>query len=153
MRTRTASSALAVVLLAGALCFSQQAPDPWSKSDLLEPADLAAMLESASAKKPVVLCVAFPVLYKSRHIVHAIYAGQGSKPEGIESLKKAVAGLAKDADIVIYCGCCPMERCPNVRPAFRTLKDMGYTHVRILRIPTNMHEDWYTKNYPSEPGS
>ena len=30
---------------------------------------------------------------------------------------------------------------------------MGFTHIRILDIPTNMHDDWYTKDYPSEPGS
>src|SRR5690348_7304759 len=81
---------------------------------LVEPADLAKTLESA-AKKPTVICVAFPVLYRSKHIAGATFAGPGNKPEGIEALKKAVAGMPKDADIVLYCGCCPMERCPNVR--------------------------------------
>jgi hypothetical protein len=101
----------------------------------------------------VVLCVAFGALYRGKHILHAIDAGTGSKPEGIEALKRAVANVAKDADLVVYCGCCPMAKCPNVRPAYRTLKEMGYTRVRVLNIPTNMHADWYTKNYPSEPGT
>lgn len=129
----------------------QETSDPWSKSELLEPAALAQALRSA--KPPIVLSVAFPVLYRSKHIIHAIQAGPTSKPEGIELLKKAVAALPKNADIVIYCGCCPMTKCPNVRPAYRTLKQMGFTHVRVLDIPTNMHTDWYTKGYPSEPGS
>jgi hypothetical protein len=68
-------------------------------------------------------------------------------------LKKAVAGMAKDSDIVIYCGCCPMERCPNIRPAWNALKEQGFTHVRVLNIPTNMSADWYQKDYPSEAGS
>ncbi len=143
-------STLAGALLGAVLCFSQAAPEPWPKSAILEPAALAETLRSPSAKAPVIVCVAFPVLYRSKHIVHAIYAGSGSKPEGIDALKKAVAGLAKDSDIVIYCGCCPMEKCPNIRPAYRALKDMGFAHVRVLDIPTNMHTDWYSKDYPSE---
>jgi hypothetical protein len=46
-----------------------------------------------------------------------------------------------------------MVKCPNMRPAYRALKEMGFTHIRILDIPTNMNTDWYTKNYPSEEGS
>jgi thiosulfate/3-mercaptopyruvate sulfurtransferase len=140
---------LALTFLA-TLCFSQDGSDPWPKSDLLEPAALA--LELQSAKPPVILGVAFPVLYRSRHIAHAIDAGPGSKPEGIAALKKAVAGLPKDADLVLYCGCCPMVKCPNVRPPYRLLKEMGFTRVRVLNIPTNMQTDWYSKDYPSESG-
>jgi thiosulfate/3-mercaptopyruvate sulfurtransferase len=142
--------ALSFALLA-TLCLSQDVPDPWSKSDLMEPAALAQAIQSANP--PVVLCVAFPVLYRSKHILHAIAAGPGSKPEGIAALKNAVAHLSKDADIAIYCGCCPMVKCPNVRPAYRALKEMGYTHVRVADIPTNMNADWFSKDYPSEPGS
>jgi hypothetical protein len=142
--------ALLPVLLA-ALCLSQDAADPWPKSQLVEAAAVAQEIQSGRA--PVVLCVAFPVLYRSKHILHAIDAGPGAKPEGIEALKKASARLPKDADIVIYCGCCPMVKCPNIRPAYRTLMEMGFTHVRVLNVPTNMHTDWYSKNYPSEAGS
>src|SRR5215831_17157236 len=134
----------AAMLLATALAFSQDL-------SLVEPADLAATLRS-DAKKPTVICVAFPVLYRSKHITGALFAGPGNKPEGIEALKKAVGGMPKDADIVLYCGCCPMERCPNIRPAYQALKDAGFTRVRVLRIPTNMATDWYAKGYPSEAG-
>ena len=126
------------------LCFSQEVSDPWSPGEILEPAALAQTLQSGKA--PVVLSVAFPVLYRNRHIVHAIDAGPTSKPEGIELLKKAVAGLSKNADVVLYCGCCPMVKCPNIRPAYRTLKEMGFTHIRVLSIPTNMAADWDSKD-------
>ena len=140
-----------MLTLLATLCLSQDAADPWPKSELVEPTTLAQ--EIRSAPPPQVLCVAFPVLYRSRHILHAVDAGPGSKPEGLEALKRAAAALPKNADIVIYCGCCPMVKCPNVRPAYRTLKEMGFTHVRVLDIPTNMQADWYNKNYPSEAGS
>ena len=138
-----------IATLAG-LCLCQDSPDPWAKSELLEPSALAALMKES--KPPQVICVAFPVLYKLKHIEHASYAGPGSKPEGIEMLKKAVAKLPRNADLVIYCGCCPMVKCPNIRPAYRALKEMGFTHIRVLSIPTNMNADWYTKNYPSEEG-
>jgi len=133
------------------LCLSQDATGPWPKSDLLEPAALAQ--EIRSARPPQILCVAFPVLYRSRHILHAVDAGPGAKPEGLEALEKAAAAMPKSADIVIYCGCCPMAKCPNIRPAYHKLKEMGFTHIRVLNIPTNMHTDWYSKDYPSEAGS
>jgi hypothetical protein len=117
-----------------------------------EPAALVAEIQSGTA--PRIICVAFPQLYDQKHIPHASYAGPGSKPEGLEALKKAAEPLARDADLVIYCGCCPMAtKCPNIRPAYKTLKEMGFTHVRVLHIPTNMDTDWFGKGYPSEPGS
>ena len=142
---------LLLFTLLSAICFCQNGPDPWPKADLLETAALAEAIQSPHP--PVVVAVPFAVLYRSKHILHAVDGGTGSKPEGIETLKKAVANLSKDADIVVYCGCCPMVKCPNIRPAYRTLKDLGFTHVRVLNVPTNMHEDWYSKGYPSEAGS
>jgi rhodanese-related sulfurtransferase len=142
----------AAVLLAAVLAFSQELPTPWPESAVLQPADLAKALES-SGKKPAVICVAFPVLYRNKHIVNAVLAGPGNRADGIEALKKAVVGMPKDADIVLYCGCCPMERCPNIRPAYQALKDSGFTRVRVLSIPTNMAADWYSKGYPSEAGT
>jgi hypothetical protein len=152
MRHSTASYVRILWLaLLATVCLSQDAADPWPKSELMEPAALAQEIRSATP--PQVLCVAFPVLYRSKHILHAVEAGPGFKPEGLEVLKKAAAAMPKNADIVIYCGCCPMVKCPNIRPAYRTLREMGFTHIRVLNIPTNMHEDWYSKEYPSEPGS
>ena len=138
------------IALVATLCLCQDASDPWTKSEVLEPSVLASQMKDG---KPTILCVAFPNLYKLKHISHAGFAGPGSKAEGIDMLKKAVANLPKDADLVIYCGCCPMVKCPNIRPAYRTLKELGFTHVRVLDIPTNMHTDWYSKNYPTEEGS
>jgi hypothetical protein len=137
-----------VLACGGPQVAGQEVSNPWTPGEELQPAALAQALQSG--KPPVVLSVAFPVLYKGRHILHAIDAGPTSKPEGIEALKKAVAGLAKDADLVIYCGCCPMVKCPNIRPAYRTLRELGFTHVRVLSLPTNLHTDWVSQDYPSQ---
>jgi thiosulfate/3-mercaptopyruvate sulfurtransferase len=138
---------------AAALCLCQQGPDPWPASAFLEPAELAKVLQSSPEKAPKVICVAFPVLYKAKHISHSSFAGPGSKAEGLEALKKAVAGVDKSTEIVLYCGCCPMDHCPNIRPAYRVLAELGYTKVRVLNIATNTHTDWSSKNYPTESAS
>ena len=128
----------------------QTAPaDPWSSGELMEPATLARRIEGVSDQK--VLSVAFPFLYRQRHIPGAQFVGPASKPEGITALKEAVAKLPKNTSIVIYCGCCPMAHCPNIRPAYRTLKDLGFTDVHVLNLPTNFHTDWTAKGYPVEP--
>src|ERR1700734_2545308 len=121
MRTR-----LFLALFTAGLCLCQQGPDPCPTTALLHPAALAGILKSAEGKQPPVIGVGPRNLYLIKPISHASYAGPGSKAEGIEALKQAVAGLDKNADIVIYCGCCPMDRCPNVRPAFRVLAELGY---------------------------
>jgi len=145
-------TAAALGLLIPLALMSQNSSDPWPASSVLEPPALAKLLTAPAGKPPAIFAVAFPVLYNSKHLPHAVFAGPGSKPEGIEALKKAAAGLPKDADIVLYCGCCPMTQCPNIRPAYRALQEMGFTHIRVLDIPTNMATDWFGKGYPFEEG-
>ena len=138
------------ILLAAVLGFSQEVANPWPESAIVSPSDLAKTLTS-DATKPAVICVAFPVLYRSKHIAGAVFAGPGNKPEGLDELKKAVAGLAKDSDLVLYCGCCPMTKCPNIRPAYRLLKEMGFTRVRVLSVPDsrgNRRVDFWPQERP-----
>ncbi len=116
-----------------------------SDSETMTPAELAGHL-----KGPLLLHVGFPVLYRAAHIPGSEYAGPGSKPEGIEELKKAVAGQKKDREIVVYCGCCPWDKCPNVKPALAALREMGFTHVRSVVIKENFKTDWSDKGYPVE---
>ena len=113
--------------------------------ELVQPATLAKDLKS-----PLIIHVGFPVLYRATHIPDSQYAGPASKPEGIEDLKKAVAGQPKDRQIVLYCGCCPMDKCPNVRPAIAALREMGYTNVKVLDLAQNLKTDWIDKGYPTE---
>jgi thiosulfate/3-mercaptopyruvate sulfurtransferase len=135
------------LLAASALLMFAQQTDPWKDSDLMQPAALASAVKAPGAK-PAVFFVGFPVLYKGAHIPGALNAGPADR--GVEPLKQAVAKLDKNREIVLYCGCCPWKQCPNVRPAFRALKEMGYTKVKVLSIETNMNTDWVSKGYPTE---
>jgi thiosulfate/3-mercaptopyruvate sulfurtransferase len=123
------------------------ASDPWTPTELISPAHLAPQLGSA-----LVIQVGFAALYHGAHITGSTYAGPASKPEGLEALRNAVAREPRDRMIVLYCGCCPWDHCPNIRPAFAALKGMGFTHVRALEIPTNLKTDWVDHGYPTERG-
>ena len=144
-----ASAIVIASILSPVLPGDDQPAYPWTKGELLDPAALAQSLNSPKGVTSL-FCVAFPTLYKQRHILHAQYAGPGNTPEGIELLKQAVAKLTRDSEVIIYCGCCPMVRCPNLQPAYRTLKEMGFTNIRVLEIPTNLLTDWTSKGYPVE---
>jgi len=67
-------------------------------------------------------------------------------------LQARVAPLPRKSFIVLYCGCCPWVRCPNVGPAFKLLRDLGFTNVKVLYLANNLGTDWVDKGYPVERG-
>jgi thiosulfate/3-mercaptopyruvate sulfurtransferase len=118
-------------------------------ANLIEPSDLAGLLKKSAQPKPVILHVGFRKFYAQAHIPDSDYAGPGGDDEGLKSLSERVEKIPKDASIVIYCGCCPWSRCPNVAAAFAKLVDMGFTQVKVLHIADNFGTDWVDKGYPS----
>jgi thiosulfate/3-mercaptopyruvate sulfurtransferase len=116
---------------------------------VIQPKDLAARLTAKEAK-PVIYYVGPNVLYRSKHIPGALYAGPGGKSEGLTMLKEAVQKMPRDGELVIYCGCCPWNRCPNISPAIEMLKQMGFTHVKAMYSPTNFKTDWIDQGFPVE---
>ena len=126
--------------------------DPWKANELIKPEELTKWLSATAGAKPLVICVAFPVFYPGGHIAGAKFAGPAAKPEGIEALKRAANGLSKDRQIVLYCGCCPWDKCPNIRAAFRAMQELGFKEVKALYLPTNFHQDWTAKGFPIEKG-
>lgn len=122
------------------------------QADLIQPAELRRLLMNAEPDKPLVLQVGSRVLFEQAHIEGAEFIGAGSQPEGLEQLKRRVAALPRSTFIVLYCGCCPWGRCPNIAPALRTLHSLGFTHGKALYIPDNFGTDWANKGYPIERG-
>ncbi len=130
-----------LVLLAAALAAAVAADMP-----LIQPKDFVPQLTGASP--PAVFQVGPNVLYRSKHVPGSVYAGPGSKAEGLALLKTAVEKLPHDRQIVLYCGCCPWDRCPNVQPAMKMLREMGFTNVKAMYLPENFKTDWIDKGYP-----
>jgi thiosulfate/3-mercaptopyruvate sulfurtransferase len=146
---RACLAALLIALAWPALAQPGSAPTI-PQSFLIQPKDLAATLRSGP--KPVILQVGFKTMYDEAHIPGAIYAGPAGKEDGIAALKVAAESIGKDSEVVIYCGCCPWEHCPNVAAAWRTLKELGFTQLKVLYIPQNFGADWVEKGYPVVKG-
>ena len=118
----------------------------------IEPAALLALLKAGGKDKPLVLQVGSRVMFAQAHIVGSKFAGPGSQADGLQLLASKVASLPKSAPMVIYCGCCPWPRCPNMEPAFAKLHTMGFTNVKALYLANNFGADWVNKGYPVEKG-
>ena len=129
-------------------------PDGKLPSDaLMPPEQLAGLLSKSNRPRPTLIFVGYHTLFVGAHIQGAIFAGPDSKQEGIDQLKAVVRNIPRAHPIVVYCGCCPFDKCPNVRPAYRTLKELGFEQVSVVHIPTNLHTDWVEKGYPTTKGA
>jgi hypothetical protein len=127
------------------LSFILAGAEPWTDKDLVKTQDAAKDLNG-----PLILHVGFAAFYHAAHITRSEYAGPGSKSEGLDALKKAVEGQPRSREIILYCGCCPWDKCPNIRPAFALLHQIGYTNVKVMTIPASLKTDWIDKGYPTD---
>jgi len=126
------------------------ASDDIPADKLVQPDELAKQLKGDN--KPTVVCVGPRALYNGAHIPGALYHGPASTDAGMNDLTDWARSVSKDTNVVIYCGCCPFSRCPNVRPAFKALTQMGFTHLKVLALPDNFHTDWTAQGLPVETG-
>jgi len=141
---------LALASCAGNTAGTASSSEPWGENTV-KPAGLVAELANASgADKPVVVCTAPPFLYRAGHVPGAVLHGPMTSPSVISELTAWAQPLPRSSNIVIYCGCCPMEQCPNIRPAYKLLRDLGFTRIRVLVLPDNFATDWVGRGYPVE---
>lgn len=124
----------------------------WSGSETIQPAQLAKMLTDKYVSIPTVIFVGFRSLYVGGHVPDASFHGTASTEQGLAELKAWAASLPRSTELVIYCGCCPMDKCPNLRPAYTALSGMGFKKVRVLILPTSFAADWADKGYPMQKG-
>jgi thiosulfate/3-mercaptopyruvate sulfurtransferase len=143
---------LALLLLLGLTAVAQTDPLAPASAQLITPEDLLKILQSPQGEKPLILNVGPYLFYMQAHIPTAEYIGAASTPQGIASLRSRVKPLPKSTSIVLYCGCCPWEHCPNVRPAYGELHKLGFTNMKVLYIANNLGTDWVDKGYPTIRG-
>lgn len=145
MKTRLLSCSILSLLVAVASLngFAQdKKSEPWTAKQLMAPADLAKNINSGK-NLPTIVCVGPSALIKGSTDI-----GPASEKANVDKLKATLSKLPKDARVVIYCGCCPFDRCPNIRPAFNMLNQMKFTNAKLLNLSTNIRTDWINKGYP-----
>ncbi|MDP3468964.1 MAG: rhodanese-like domain-containing protein [Daejeonella sp.] len=119
--------------------------DNWTQKDLIAPSELAAIIANPKANQPKIFNIGVV-----ENIKGSINLGGVSEQANLLKLKSALSKLPKNTFVVVYCGCCPFERCPNIRPAVNMLKTMGFTKGKLLNLPTNLKQNWIDKGYPLE---
>lgn len=122
------------------------------KTQLIQPEELNRLLQAQGATKPLVFQVGSHQLFAQAHIAGSEYLGPGSQPAGLKLLQTRVAPLGRKTFIVLYCGCCPWERCPNLGPAYKLLHDLGFANLKVLYVGNNLGADWVAKGYPVARG-
>lgn len=121
-----------------------QKPENWSAEQLMEPSLLAKNLASNN-NLPVIISVGPGAI-----IPHSIDIGMTNDAANLQKFKDEISKLPKSTKIVVYCGCCPFAKCPNVRPAIAALQEKGFTNYFLLNLPQNIKTDWISKGYPVE---
>jgi hypothetical protein len=115
--------------------------NPWKQNELIEPAVLASQIKSGKA--PILLNIGV-----AEEILGSKNLGAASDPQNLEKLKTELKNTPRNTPLVIYCGCCPFEKCPNIRPAFSLLKTLGFSHIELLDLPVNLQTNWVKLGYP-----
>ena len=114
----------------------------WTDKQLMEPSQLAKII--TDKKDSIVIISVGPF----KTIPGTISVGMTSEKEGLDKFKAQLGNMDKNEKIVIYCGCCPFEHCPNVRPAIDVLKEMNFTNYYLLDLPHNIKINWIDEGYP-----
>jgi thiosulfate/3-mercaptopyruvate sulfurtransferase len=135
--------AIAFIAIAFQSVSAQNSNEPWTQQQLLAPAALAKTINNSKSAQPIIYCVGPQAVIKN-----SIEVGSAQVPANLSNFKQQISRLPKNANIVIYCGCCPFEVCPNVRPAVNLLKEMKFTNFKLLNLPHNIKADWIDSGYP-----
>ena len=122
---------------------AQTQQEPWKEEQLMEPSELAEMLKSEEGDLPVIIS-----LGAGNIIGNSKDTGPSGEKESLQNLKNEIEDLSRDTDIVLYCGCCPFVHCPNIRPAFSLLNELGFENHKLLNLRDNIKVDWIDKGYP-----
>ena len=136
---------------AASVAGSQTAELPPGSAALIQTEELVKALRAGGAK-PTIFYVGPQFMYNQAHIPGAEYIGPTNDPQALDKLRKRTASLAKNSAIVVYCGCCPWEHCPNIRPAYKQLQQSGFTNAKVLYLTDSLGKSWVEKGYPTEKG-
>jgi len=143
MKKKHVAAMIAILLIFIGASFITKQPDPWRPDQLMEPKDLAAIINGNTASNTLIINVGPAGLIKN-----AVDIGPTHEKNNLDKLRTMLGKEKRDRQIVIYCGCCPFEHCPNVRPAFQLLNDMKFTNQKLLNLTHNLKADWINNGYP-----
>src|SRR6516225_7817874 len=104
----TTRVSLAILFLLASAFIRQT--EPWTPAQLLEPSELAARISHPSGNPPLIISVGPSGLIRG-----SVETGPTQKSQNLDSLKTLLEKQDRGKEIIIYCGCCPFQHCPNIR--------------------------------------
>lgn len=150
-------TSISLILLLITMTFSvsmsaQKKTDPWTEKELIQPSVLAEILQDSSQEKwPLIIAVnpdgMFGLPFEGG-IEGSLCFGPAEDEENLNDLREFLQERDREEAIVLYCGCCPFHMCPNIRPAFKLLNEMGFSQHKLLNLPKNLKDNWMLYDYP-----
>lgn len=128
-----------------ATAFKKNELGSWKEKQLITPEALVNQIKSGDTTNLVLLNTG-PV----EDIQGAITIGAVEDAKNLAKLKEYLKTVPTDKQVVIYCGCCPLSVCPNLKPAYDALKEMKFKNYKVLRLTHDLQEDWMDKGYPTQ---
>ena len=121
-------------------------PNPWTTKDMVSPEKLSSLIQdNDKSNDPIILNIG-----PSGAIKGSLKIGSVDNPKGLGLLTNRLSKIQKSKMVIVYCGCCPYDNCPNIRPAFTILNKQGFTNKKLLDLPVNLKVDWIDKGFPME---
>ena len=134
---------LLICIVSSCVNIHAQNPVNWTGKELMEPSELAEIIKNNPGDVTLISVGPFTT------IPGTINIGMVSENDKLDKFKVQLSTLKKDRQVVIYCGCCPFDKCPNVRPAINVLREMHFTNYYLLNLPNNLRINWIDKGYPA----
>src|SRR5690606_12418296 len=106
----------ALLVVSSDVIYAQQQTEPWTDGQLMTTETLASRIEQEEVGDLVILTIGPDAIIKG-----SVDVGPAGEKENVAKLQAYLSDVPKDKEVVIYCGCCPFDRCPNIRPAFGVL--------------------------------
>lgn len=145
-QSRTTGLWLLPLIFLSLMAFRKKETGPWKEKQLVRPEILAERIRNGDTANLILLNTG-PV----EDIAGAVTIGAVEDPAHLAQLRTYLQSVPKDKEIIIYCGCCPISLCPNLRPAWEVLQQEHFRNYKVLRLVHDLQEDWIDKGYPTQP--
>ena len=111
--------------------------------------------EIKAGNAPTILQVGFSVLYqpgaysRMRYLCRPHRQRGRSASDNLQGAGRKTLAQRRQL-LVIYCGCCPWVKCPNIAAAWKelTVPKAELKNLKVLYLASNFGADWADKGYP-----
>jgi rhodanese-related sulfurtransferase len=131
------------IIIFASSSFNKAALGNWKEKQLITPEALLEQITKGDTANLLLLNTG-PV----EDIKGAVTIGAVEDAKNLAKLKEYLKDVPKNKQVIIYCGCCPLSVCPNLKPAYNTLKEMEFKNYKVLKLTHDLQEDWIDKGYP-----